>query len=315
MDKFLSCDWGTSAFRLRLVTLPDLDILAEEKNDNGIAKTFRLWQQHGSDAANRTTFYHAVIAEAIDAIAQQLNRRLPGVPIIVSGMASASIGMMEIPYAPAPIAVDGNNLIIKKLLIANSENELFIVSGIRTDDDVIRGEETKVVGCASYFVDDEPERLVILPGTHPKHVIIRSANIISIKTSMTGEFFDLLTTQSVLAASVEKSVSFDPITFAVGVNDSITENLLQAAFKVRTYDLLKHMPKADNYNYLSGLLIGHEMKGLIEYKHPIYLCSSGDLTARYQLAADKLDIPIRLQIDAEEALLMGQKQILQTLPR
>ncbi|MGZ3757495.1 MAG: 2-dehydro-3-deoxygalactonokinase [Mucilaginibacter sp.] len=313
MDKFLSCDWGTSAFRLRLVALPDLHILAEEKNDNGIAKTFRLWQQHGSDAANRTAFYYAVIAEAVDAIARQRNQSLAGIPIIVSGMASASIGLMDIPYAAAPIATDGSNLAIKKLLAPHSENELFIVSGIRTDDDVIRGEETKVVGCAPYFVDNEPERLVIFPGTHPKHVIIRGGNITSIKTSMTGEFFDLLTTQSVLAASVEKAAGFDRSTFTTGVIDSLSGNLLQAAFKVRTNDLLKHMPKADNYNYLSGLLIGYEIKGLIEYKHPIYLCGSGNLAARYQLAADKLGIPIRLQIDADEALLLGQRQILKLL--
>lgn len=313
MDKFLSCDWGTSAFRLRLVKLPDLDILAEEKNDNGIAKTYRLWQQHGSDAANRAAFYYTVIAEAVNAIEQQLNQDLAGIPIIVSGMASASIGMVELPYAHSPIAVDGSNLIIKKLLIPNGENELFIISGIRIDDDVIRGEETKVLGCASYFVDDEPERLVIFPGTHPKHVTIRDGNIIGIKTSMTGEFFDLLTTQSVLAASVEKTTSFDASTFNIGVSDSLTGNLLQAAFKVRTNDLLKNMPKVDNYNYLSGLLIGYEIKGLIEYQHPIYLCGSGDLAARYQLAADKLGIPIRLQIDADEALLMGQKQIFNLL--
>ena len=130
---------------------------------------------------------------------------------------------------------------------------------------------------------------------------------------MTGEFFDLLTTQSVLAASVEKTTNFDPVTFTNGVKDSLTGNLLQAAFKVRTNDLLKHLPKADNYNYLSGLLIGYEIKGLIEYKYPIYLCGSGDLAARYQLAADKLGIPIRLQIDADEALLKGQQQIFNLL--
>jgi 2-dehydro-3-deoxygalactonokinase len=309
MDKFLSCDWGTSTFRLRLVNADTLKIIAEEKNDTGIAKTFKLWQEQGADTENRQAFYYSVITAAIQKISKQPDTDLKGIPVIVSGMISSSIGMIELPYKEVPVAIDGADLIVKRLLIPGSDNELIIISGIKTENDIIRGEETKVIGCASFFKDDSNECLIIFPGTHPKHVIIQNNKIITFKTYMTGEFFDLLTTHSILAASVEKNTSFDKSSFKAGVEDSLAGNLLQTAFGIRTNDILKKMPKESNYYYLSGLLIGSELKDLQNYKHPIYLCGGTDLLPYYKSACEVLGISVAAEIDADEALLKGQKQI------
>ena len=40
---FLSCDWGTSPFRLRLVERASLKILAEESSKEGNADTAERW--------------------------------------------------------------------------------------------------------------------------------------------------------------------------------------------------------------------------------------------------------------------------------
>jgi 2-dehydro-3-deoxygalactonokinase len=312
MDKFLSCDWGTSFFRLRLVETETLKVIAEEKNDKGIASTFKSWRENGAEEETRQTFYQSVITEAIQTLSKQLNLNLNGIPVIISGMAASSIGMLDLPYKAIPISIDGSGLEIKKLTIHESENEFIIISGIRCDNDVIRGEETKITGCAPYLNDGQ-EQLLIFTGTHPKHVTIRDKQVVDIKTYMTGEFFDLLVNHSVLAASVNKGDDFykaeNQISFKQGVEASTNSNLLHAAFSVRTNDVLKHIPKENNYYYLSGLLIGTELKDISNSKSPVYLCGGNDLIHYYQLACDVLNIKVSSIIDADEALLKGHRAI------
>lgn len=45
MKKFFSCDWGTTAFRLRLIEVGGLKLIAEESNQQGIGETYKRWKQ------------------------------------------------------------------------------------------------------------------------------------------------------------------------------------------------------------------------------------------------------------------------------
>jgi 2-dehydro-3-deoxygalactonokinase len=312
MDKFLSCDWGTSFFRLRLVRYENLEVIAEEKNDEGIAKTFTSWKNQGAEAGKRQAFYQSVITKSIQILSQRLDYSLAGIPVIISGMAASNIGMIELPYKEIPVATDGSDFEIKELVIEEVENPFIIISGIKTTNDVIRGEETKIVGCSSHFTDDD-EKFLIFTGTHPKHVTIESKKVIAIKTYMTGEFFNLLINHSVLASSVKIDANFDDPSnqrnFKEGVKDSLKSNLLQSAFGVRTNDILKNIPRENNFNYLSGLLIGTELRDVLNCKYPIYLCGGGDLICYYKSAFDILGINVFMEIDADTALLNGQKRI------
>jgi 2-dehydro-3-deoxygalactonokinase len=313
MDKFLSCDWGTSFFRLRLVDYQNLTVIATEKNEKGIARVFKSWKDAGGDIAKRQAFYQSVIKDAVQTLAEHTNLDLNTVPVIVSGMTASSIGMIDLPYKHLPVAVNGSNLEIKRLTAHDDTNELIIISGIRSIDDVIRGEETKIVGCSPYLEAESTGQLLVFPGTHPKHVTIKNKTVTSIKTYMTGEFFDLLTTQSVLSASVKADGDFSDsnhhINFKQGIEDSLVNNLLHAAFRVRTNDLLRGISKDDNFYYLSGLLIGTELKELLNYKSAIYLCGGTNLMCYYKSACDVLGIAVSAQIDADAALLSGQKRI------
>ena len=48
--------------------------------------------------------------------------------------------------------------------------------------------------------------------------------------------------------------------FEKGVEDSLHLNILNSSFQVRTNDLFNKISKQENYCYLSGLLIGTELK-------------------------------------------------------
>jgi 2-dehydro-3-deoxygalactonokinase len=92
---FLSCDWGTSSFRLRLVETNTLHVIAEERSGAGIAGTYQQWQQ---TSLPREEFFAAIINRQIDVLAGKTGMPLQDVRVALSGMASSSIGMIELPY-------------------------------------------------------------------------------------------------------------------------------------------------------------------------------------------------------------------------
>src|SRR5215216_1214665 len=102
MEKFLSCDWGVSSFRLRVVETRSLTIIAEEKSDHGIAMSFELWKQSEKKEKLRLAFYFDVIREHIKILERKSGTSLDKLPLIVSGMASSSIGMINLPYKELP---------------------------------------------------------------------------------------------------------------------------------------------------------------------------------------------------------------------
>ena len=310
MNKFLSCDWGTTSFRLRLIEADNLKVIGEVKSEQGMAATFRLWQQRGGTSTEREAFYFGIVDQNIDLLSGKIAVDLTGVPIILSGMASSTIGIVDMPYRQVPINLDGSDLEIK--VLTNGKNPYAIVSGASTADDVMRGEETKILGCTPLLPKSDTEHLLILPGTHPKHIFIKDGKVISFKTYMTGEFFDLLTTHSILAASVNAGGGFEHpenrYSFLEGVKCGQTTNLLHGSFLVRTNQVLKKMPPQQNYHYLSGMLIGAELKD-INTGSSVYLVGSTTHIALYELACKEMGINVIKEIDADEALIRGQSLV------
>jgi 2-dehydro-3-deoxygalactonokinase len=308
MDKFLSCDWGTSSFRIRLVSLPALNVLAEKKSGEGIASTFNLWKEQNKEEEYRFDFYLSVLQKGIKNLEQQLDIPLENIPVVISGMASSTIGMMEIPYKSLPVHADGSDLITKKFDKTDDfPHDILIISGIRTENDVIRGEETQLTGCASIG-----DGLFIFPGTHSKHISVKDGTAVDFKTYMTGEFFEMLATKSILSSSLVKGSVTDQSlqAFDEGVNDSGL-NLLHASFLVRTNQLFNKYSKKENYYYLSGLLIGCELKDLKNASHSnIFLIGTRELCSYYEKALQILEPEKKIKtINAEEATIKGQYKI------
>ena len=58
--RFLSCDWGTSVFRLRLVEVATRRVIAASRGDQGIAATFAGWKAAGEKAGDRASHFARV---------------------------------------------------------------------------------------------------------------------------------------------------------------------------------------------------------------------------------------------------------------
>ena len=309
MELFLSCDWGTSAFRLRLVRMQDLQVLGELKTDQGIASVYAAWREQA--ALGRQQWYKRHLLQQVEQLRVELGiESLADLPLVVSGMASSSIGMMELPYALVPAGLDGSGLKTEWLDLEGMK--VLIISGLRTESDVMRGEETKLVGLLDQLPASERDQLILLPGTHPKHVVVRKRQVVGFETYMTGEFFALLSSSGILAASVEKAGDLSDLanreSFINAVIRSRELPVLHHSFLVRTNQLLLNKSKQQNYHYLSGLLIGEELKSV--KGGSVHLLGSQFHTSLYALASEVLGIEVAGVYDADEALLRGQRAVL-----
>lgn len=323
MKQFLSCDWGTSSFRLRLVDVNGFKILAEETDSSGIAATFALWKQSGKPEEERCSFYLDVINKYIKKIESKTQSSLNGVQLIISGMASSTMGFVDIPYSELPVGTKGTNIKTRSIS-ANGHfaHDVMVISGLRFADDVVRGEETQLIGCIDPSHGKIDDELFIFPGTHSKHIFVSNDQIVDIKTYMTGEFFELLSQKSILRLSVENNdVQSNPqasTSFKMGVNDAIDANLLNAAFKVRTNGLFNKLSNRENYDYLSGLLIGTELRELnTSAIKKISLVGGSNLGEYYRCALEELGLLSRMHkinaTRADEAVVRGQYKIYKTI--
>lgn len=314
MNRFLSCDWGTTSFRLRLVDVSSFLVNSVESSDLGVVKVFEAWKKSGAGKKKRFEFYFRIISEQIKILEHKTGQSLKNLPLIISGMAASSLGMLELGYKKLPVPSDGRDLEIKKINGVGNFSDIMIISGVRSGEDAMRGEETQLAGCK---LDKPGKRIFIFPGTHSKHVTVRNGMITDIKTYMTGEFFALLSEKSILSASVQNRNSYkDKLNkkyFREGVLAGSHFNLLHAAFLVRTNHLFKNLAPEANYYYLSGLLIGNELGELNRNKkYAVTLVASGKIKELY-LAAFKIpgfknENKFRIE-DADQVMVKGQWRI------
>lgn len=317
MKSFLSCDWGTSNFRLRLIGAESLTVIEERNTGQGIGEVYEEWKQTGKQEEKRFCFYFAIIEKSIKEIEDRIGETLHDVPLIISGMASSTIGMVDLPYKMLPFSTSGEDL-ERSVIKAGGDlrQNVIIISGARTENDVMRGEETKLIGCAATCADAN-SHIYILPGTHPKHIYVQNDQVTAFETYMTGEFFEFLATKSILSVSVKKGGNFESEgnlkSFTEGVIESNKSNLLHESFLVRTNQLFKKFTEEENYFYLSGLLIGTELSSLLNKNVSITIVSGKALCLQYHAALEILKLPTRnatiTTMDADEALIRGQWEI------
>jgi len=302
MDQFISCDWGTSSFRLRLIDAATQKVLAKTFSTQGIAATYALWKDEQN--MERFFFYRNYLSPQITSLEESAGRSLHGITLIISGMASSAIGMKELAYKQIPFTIQPQNLAVYiEQPTGLFPHKIIIVSGACSANDVMRGEETILAGCD---IDSLSEKqLFIFPGTHSKHIVVEQGSVTGIKTYMVGELFDLLSSKSILSGSVEKHDAIVSSTaFLKGVEDASVYSFLNAVFHVRTNHLFNELDKKDNYAYLSGLLIGEELKSL-PTDLPVTIVSSGNLAALYEKALSYRQHAFSIT-DAEKALIRAQ---------
>lgn len=312
-DLLLCCDWGTSNFRIFLVDVSSGNILGSQESGQGNAQMFASWQASGTE--RRIGFYRNYLQEQIDRLAQTAKIELSDIPVFTSGMSSSSIGMKALPYVTLPFDLRVPELGCQHIEATEDfPNEIFLFTGLKTEEDVMRGEEVQQLGLHPFVKKDR--YLCILPGTHSKHILVEDHQLVDFQTFMTGECFELLSKHSILKNSVSKgkpSTDNNKKAFENGVGEGLKSQLLNSLFKIRSNDLLKAIPPTESYSFLSGLLIGSELSKLEKRAIPIIICGNRQLKELYEIALSTMGKEnLLLEIPAtawEKATILGQIQL------
>lgn len=284
----IGLDWGTTSLRAWLLDGAGA-IIDRTERPAGI-----LQVEDGD--------FETVFAEVV------ASWRRHGVPALASGMIGARQGWCEAPYATCPAG--GAELAQGLVAVPNGTGvPLSIVPGLvcRTADgvpDVMRGEETQILGVIE---GGDGDGLVVLPGTHSKWAEVRGGRVVRFATFMTGELFAVLAGHSILGRMMTAEGAEDEAAFARGVGFGVAaDGLLGGLFSARTLPLLGELPEAGVRDYLSGLLIGAELRearALPGAQGAVTVVAGGALAARYARALELRGI--RSTTRGEEAAARG----------
>tara|TARA_R110001583_G_C5604443_1_gene404793 strand:+ start:83 stop:1036 length:954 start_codon:yes stop_codon:yes gene_type:complete len=251
-EYIVAVDWGTSHLRAFLCKVHSDKslILMHTANSLGVNKVVNSFEQ--------------TLFDCIAPWVEQYGK----VPIFMMGQIGSSIGWKETGYLHCPTRLE--EIASKGVNFSCSGHEITIIPGLscrlsNDNYDVMRGEEIQVLG----WLQQNPQHfigthLICLPGTHTKWVLIKAGMIVLFKTAMTGELFDLLTNHSIL---IQKSdATFDQPSFQKGADFTLKSGLgsfTHGLFSVRSKQLFGELTNSQASSYLSGLLIGSDVRAAI----------------------------------------------------
>jgi 2-dehydro-3-deoxygalactonokinase len=226
----------------------------------------------------------------------------PDLPVIACGMVGSAQGWREAAYrdTPANVANLGTSL---EILHSLRGVDVHIVPGVIERSrlpNVMRGEETQVLGVLQSLPAGAGHNLLIgLPGSHSKWVEVADGCIVHFDTFMTGELFAVLSEHSILGRTQQRGAAFDSEAFDRGVQVALSTDgeigPLSTLFSARSLGLTGELNPTEQADYLSGLLIGHELAALASVQRrrrnsarlpSIILIGNAQLCARYSRALD-----------------------------
>ena len=289
---YVAVDWGTSSFRLWLIGFGG-EVLSSSRGAEGMLVAAK-------------TGFRDVLAKHLAAVSAP-----DDLPVIVCGMAGARGGWVEAGYIDTPASLSA--ICTGAKVVSGETRDIRILPGLAQRDathpDVMRGEETQLLGAVDSF--GSAEGIVCMPGTHSKWVSISNQTVIGFSTYMTGELFDVITHHSILSAAINGADPLSPenpaFVRAVQGMAAHPGRLTSQLFGARSGQILHGLSATESVAHISGSLIGAEIAGATEGSSsigPIVLVATGRLQSLYERAFGVLGLH-SVTIDADEAVIRG----------
>lgn len=307
--RVIALDWGTTRCRAYLLGDGGM-VLSERQSPSGIMAVSARAVAAGTPAAQ-------VFEQVFDEFCGEWLAAVPGIPVIACGMVGSNRGWAEAAYreVPADLSSPGPALTRVRTTAGVIVN---IIPGLISETalpDVMRGEESQILGAlagaeGASTGGEADERIVILPGTHSKWVRVVGTTVTAFTTCMTGELYALLTKDSTLSLLAVRSDLPDWEAFERGVEVAASATgsggILNTAFSARTMVLTGALAPNQVDDYVSGLLIGHELAGvgaswLAGYSKDVLLCGSAQLNERYRRALELRGVTVVLAVPRSAA--------------
>jgi 2-dehydro-3-deoxygalactonokinase len=281
----IAVDWGTSNFRAYRVDAQGA-ILERRSSPRGILRV------------GEGNFEDALRAEVGAWLAEGERH------ILLCGMIGSRQGWVEVEYLPCPVGiVELANAVVQ---VPFHGAEVRLVPGVIGPDaagvpELMRGEETAAVGMLDACAG---EGLVCFPGTHSKWIQLSDRKIVSFTTCMTGELYGALRKCTILERTMTNGAEIEKTAFRDGVARSADSGgLLHHLFGVRTLALMGQLREEASASYLSGLLIGHEVRAAMPQRGSVHLVGAAHLCTLYAQAIEACEGAVT--VEDEDAAVLG----------
>lgn len=290
----IALDWGTSSLRAYAMSA-DGAVLATRRSEHGV---MHLPTAPGADSPA------AAFELALQLLCGDWLAGHPHAPLIACGMVGSAQGWREAPYRPLP-SREADLAGAVTLIERPGGQPLHVVPGLLQDGElpnVMRGEETQIMGVLQSRANGSrtPSQLLIgLPGTHTKWAWVEDGAVARFETFMTGEVYAALSQHTILGRTMELRGPHDEPAFTRGLRVARSKlgalGVLSTVFSVRTLGLTRQLPGSAQPDYLSGLLIGHEVAALapaLPDGSAVVLCGEPVLCLRYATALEAQGLPM-----------------------
>jgi 2-dehydro-3-deoxygalactonokinase len=302
IETYILGDWGTSQCRLYLC-----------RGDDSLG-TFQIIDEAIGQGIKHLTNPQGYFFKLCQPWLAQYGQ----MPVYLIGVVGSDAGWQQAGYIPCPTVIEtifGNSLSFDA-----KSCQIHIVPGLSCTNplnlpDTLRGEETQMIG---WIVKNPTEKgqLLCLPGTHTKWAHIDQGQVNSFLTSPVGELYEIINNHSVISTPENKSEwhqsSFDE-GLAVALDGS--QNILHSIFSCRARLLLKGKPESTSASYLSGLLIGSDVRdaiGHFEHFNKVTVIGNDDVMPLYVQALLRCGIKAD-SMKGQDASLTGLKAFVRSV--
>lgn len=233
--------------------------------------------------------------------AAALRARFGGRPMLMAGMIGSNRGWVDAGYVESPATLGALAAALVEPVAG-----VRIVPGVRTIEggraDVMRGEEVQLLGAVVAGLAPG-DALLCQPGTHCKWARMGGGALARFATAMTGELFALLRDHALIGAAMT-TPAMPGEAFDDGVARAAAGDLAAALFGVRPANLLGTRADADAASYVSGLLIGADVRAQVAVGDIVHVLADPALGALYAAAIEAVGgKPVA--IDSHAAFVAG----------
>jgi 2-dehydro-3-deoxygalactonokinase len=281
----IAVDWGTSNFRAFRLNAEGA-VLARRSSPQGILRV------------GNGNFEEFLRAEIGPWLAEGEKK------VLLCGMIGSRQGWVEAEYLPCPVGIsDLANAVVQ---VPFSGAEVWLVPGVIGPDaagvpELMRGEETAAMGMLDAYGG---AGLVCFPGTHSKWIQLSERKIKSFTTCMTGEIYGAVRKCTILGRMMTSNAAIDKNAFHDGVARSgDIGGLLHHLFGVRTLALMGQLREEATASYLSGLLIGHDVRAATTGGEVVHLVGTAMLCGLYAQAIEACGGAAK--VEDEDAAALG----------
>ncbi|WP_096084619.1 2-dehydro-3-deoxygalactonokinase [Agaribacterium haliotis] len=290
----LIVDWGTTNFRAFQLD-SDANVLGVIERPLGL-----LQVEQGA------------FAHALENVLSDFLPDYQSIPVFMAGMVGSAKGWVNVAYVPTAASLADLARGACEFILPWGAKAT-IVPGVSCEVqsavfDVMRGEEIQIFGLANLV--GKSEFNAMFPGTHNKHVHVVDNKIQSFASYLSGEMFAVVSENMLLG----KDLHLDELgkhngAFLRGVDDGFASSALSnTLFRTWTQRLFNHLDELNAADYLSGVLIGNELKQAVAAHY--YLVGGASLCNRYELACSHLGIH-STTISGNDCFLAGMAQLIQ----